>query len=86
MRMTTWNYRRMKISYELPAGKSEDQFAIHEVHYGDDGKPHSYTANPVVPQGVDLEDFRCDFKNFLQAARAEPSEVLTSASFPWYDG
>ena len=84
--MTTWNYRLMKISYRLPDGKREDRFAIHEVYYDDDGTPESYTENPVAPQGVDLEEFRRDFENFSKTALAEPSDVLTPESFPWYDG
>jgi hypothetical protein len=78
----TWNYRLMKISHTLPDGSSEDEFGIHEVYYGEDGSVRSYTEDPVMPLGVDLEEFRCDFENYSKAVNDGGSEVLTPEDFP----
>lgn len=38
-----WNYRM--IMFKTP---QESYYAIHEVHYGDDGKPVAYAENPAT--------------------------------------
>ncbi len=41
--MTHWNYRVIRFFVD-----ESPHYAIHEVFYGDDGKPSSYGENPAV--------------------------------------
>lgn len=45
----TWNYRVMA---------REDELAIYEVHYYDDGRIRGYSAAPAFPSGATVQDLR----------------------------
>lgn len=43
-----WNHRVMR-----HVDDGEEWFAIHEVHYDDDGTPHSWTEQPTSVSSTD---------------------------------
>lgn len=45
--MSNWDYRIVQHKRTSPEGKEETWYALHEVYYGDDGKPESMTDEPV---------------------------------------
>lgn len=49
--MSHWNYRVIRHK----ESDGSDFFAIHEVHYDDDGNPVSYTENGTAPGASTLE-------------------------------
>jgi hypothetical protein len=50
----TWNHRVLKTKDGVDGS---DWYAIHEVFY-EDGKPRSYTANPIDVSGESIDDIR----------------------------
>ena len=58
----TWNYRIVHKVY-----KDEDEYAIHEVYYDDDGAPKLVTTNPVSPWGNTYEEFIEDTAHYISA-------------------
>jgi hypothetical protein len=68
--MGHWNYRVLK--------HSDGTVAIHEVFYGDDGKPHSCSAEPTGFVGDSLEDLQSGFE---LARRGLAEGVLDYESF-----
>jgi len=51
--MFTWNHRVVK---KTLAGN--DFYAVHEVHYNDNGSIFAYTEEPVDISGESIEDLR----------------------------
>jgi hypothetical protein len=66
----TWNYRVMR---------KDEQFAIHEVFYADDGSVQGYSEEPVFPRAASLELLAEELKRYAQAVE-EP--VLPYATRP----
>lgn len=60
--MATWNHRVVK---SVEAG--DDLFAIHEVHYNDEGEIFGVTENPVVATGGNIEELRETLQRMLRA-------------------
>lgn len=49
--------------------RTEDDFyyAVHEVYYGSDNKPISFSNDPVFPWGEDVETFEIAMKKYNSA-------------------
>jgi len=65
-----WNHRVVKRTVSLPGGGTEAVFAIHEVYYGTGAKRnvgHSWTENPVHPQGETLDELKRELTMMYQA-------------------
>lgn len=75
--MTYWNHRVIKREI-----RGEVSFGIHEVYYGEDNVPHSYTTEPVEPYGDTLEELEKDLERFKLALK---KPVLTKEDFPFGD-
>ncbi len=56
--MSKWNYRVVQ---------RDDQFAIHEVFYANDGSVQSMTAGPVFPRAETLVDLREELERYRSA-------------------
>ncbi|HEX7708368.1 MAG TPA: hypothetical protein VF701_18040 [Thermoanaerobaculia bacterium] len=56
--MSNWNYRVVQ---------RDDEFAVHEVFYSDDGSVQGMTADPVFPRAETLEDLREEFERYRAA-------------------
>ena len=56
--MSHWNYRVML---------KDDQVAVHEVFYRDDGSIRSCTVDPVFPRAETIEDLVAEFEQYRQA-------------------
>tara|TARA_Y100000310_G_scaffold344092_1_gene455089 strand:- start:21288 stop:21533 length:246 start_codon:yes stop_codon:yes gene_type:complete len=52
--MSHWNYRAIRSIHEHPNGETEECFALHEVHYDDEGNIKSYSTEPTSFVGEDL--------------------------------
>jgi hypothetical protein len=74
----TWNHRVIKSIYDVVGQPDEISYAVHEVYYDEDGKPTSYTKEPVFPCGDTLEELQQEIERFAEAAR---NPVLTDADF-----
>ena len=68
----TWNYRIV-----ATVDGDETMYGIHEVYY-DDGKPVSYTTNPVPCVGDDLQEL---YRSFEQMRMAFGMPSLTEKDF-----
>ena len=71
--MSFWNHRLIKSV--TPEG---DWYAIHEVHYNDDGTPYAYTENPAVLCGNDAEEIKVTLERMKHAL---DNPALTDADF-----
>lgn len=60
--LSGWDYRVVKQTFD-----GEDVFAVHEVYYEDDGKPHMMSEDEVSPHGESLKEFKSDWKAYLDA-------------------
>lgn len=60
----------------LNAGKT---FEIHEVYYDRDGKPSSYTQNPIIPTGDSIPELMGDLTYMMEAFK---KPILTPQDFP----
>jgi hypothetical protein len=58
----SWNYRVMKDTYE-----GETFYEIHEVYYEGDGKVRNWTAEPVFPCGISVEELKEILKTMMEA-------------------
>jgi hypothetical protein len=56
--MSSWNYRVVQ---------RDDEFAIHEVFYADDGAVEGMTSDPVFPRGDTLDDLREEIEHYRAA-------------------
>lgn len=56
--MAHWNYRVMH---------KDDQVAVHEVFYRDDGSIRSWTVDPVFPRAETIEDLVAEFERYRRA-------------------
>jgi hypothetical protein len=58
----SWNYRVL-------AHKDDDDvmLMIHEVYYDENGKPNSYTVNPVPVRGEDLDALKFSLEKMNEA-------------------
>jgi len=55
----SWNYRIIRKTFKMPAGKNEDEFGIYEAYYDDDNdseKVTSLSIDPMAIHGTTLED------------------------------
>lgn len=68
--MGHWNYRVLR--------HVDGSFAVHEVHYGDDGKPHACTEEPTGFVGDSLDDLR---SALALAERGLREKILDYESF-----
>lgn len=68
--MSHWNYRALK--------HPDGTVAIHEVFYGEDGKPDSCSAEPTGFVGDSLEDLK---SNLELAKRGLVERVLDYENF-----
>lgn len=76
-----WNHRILAHEYEVPRYNKKVHFYVHEVHY-DNGKPDSYTLNPIVVSGETKGEIRrqirrmnkCWKKSILWAGPKWPQE------------
>lgn len=77
--MSVWNYR---VIFTPPERKNDPddpgRYAVHEVHYGDDGKPAAFTVNPVAADADTVEGLKWTVEEFI---RALALPVLTPADF-----
>lgn len=48
-----WNYRVIRSHYSDSNNDNISIYAIHEVYYGDDGSPDSWTMNAITLDGFD---------------------------------
>jgi hypothetical protein len=60
--MTLWNHRVVK---------QNELYTIREVFFEPGGAPHSWTAEPIHPQGETLEELKKEIERMLQAC-SEP--------------
>lgn len=58
--MGFWNYRVIL---------KDDEYAIHEVYYDDQGEPEACTVDPVGPVGDTLADLVKDMDHYLRALK-----------------
>lgn len=63
----SWNYRVIKHE-----DRGEVYYAVHEVYYKIDGKPHSWTKMPVFPIGASVEELRSIYADMLMRAFDRP--------------
>lgn len=56
--MGNWNYRVVQ---------RDDEFAIHEVFYSDDGSVSGMTAEPVFPRAETLDGLRGEIERYRSA-------------------
>ena len=61
-----WDYRIVKQTFD-----GEDIFAVHEVYYEDNGKPHMMSEDEVSAHGSNLKEFDKDWEAYL-AAKEKP--------------
>ena len=63
-----WNHRIMKRTdiYGCP------YYTIHEVYYGKDNQPDTWTEQPVYPVGNTIEELRDDLERMLEAFAKPP--------------
>ena len=58
--MSGWNYRIIK---------KDDYLFIHEVYYNRNGKPKSWTVNPISVGATDVTEMRRTFTLMRQALK-----------------
>lgn len=75
--MGHWNYR--VIRHQLSAGLGHVSYAIHEVHYDNQGNPIALTENPVKLVADSPTDLLADIELMREAARRP---TLDYSSFP----
>ncbi len=51
----SWNYRVVQ---------HDDEYAIHEVFYSDDGSVNGMTVDPVFPRAETLDDLREELERY----------------------
>lgn len=66
--MTKWNYRVIR-----SVGEDETLYSVHEVYYDDEGKPESWTCEPV---DLSAESVRALMKDVAWIIRGLTEEVL----------
>lgn len=71
--MSYWNYRVLRTRDDQT---DTDSYEIHEVYYGDDGRIQAWTANPVGPYGISLEELRTDIEYVMEATRKPVLKVV----------
>lgn len=54
--MTTWNYRMTRDRVPDGLGGQSDVFAIREVYYDADGKPTSWSKDPIAAGGETVQE------------------------------
>ena len=62
----TWNHRVLRQTHRL-GGEDHVGFGVHEVYYDDDGKPTSWTVEPVTVAGDTWKE-TCDFHAIMGRA------------------
>ncbi len=62
-----WNYRVIGDSAPTGGGDFEDVLTIHEVYYDSNDAPHSWSADPMWPQGESLDGLRAELNRMLEA-------------------
>lgn len=67
----TWNYRVMTMN-------NGATYTIHEVYYDEEGKPRSYTVDPIDPCGESLKDLKTEL-SWMRKALSKP--ILTPDDF-----
>lgn len=58
--LMSWNYRVMT----QDGGAT---YGIHEVYYNSKGEHHSWSSEPITPQGDDQTDLKSDLEHMLLA-------------------
>lgn len=58
----TWDYR---VVHKIENG--DEEFAIWEIYYGDDGKPNGYVHGERSPSGETYDEARSDAALMLEA-------------------
>jgi len=58
----SWNYRVIQRKFE-----HEDTFAIYEVYYDKNGKPHDAAEHPSYPQGDSMQELNKYLKKYISA-------------------
>jgi hypothetical protein len=76
--MTHWNYRVIRFGINSSYSEDEAHFAIHEVHYNDDGTPRAYAEFAARMIWNDGEN-GLDVLDMMREAFAKP--VLTEEDF-----
>ena len=62
-REMTWNYRIFKKEGET--AWDDDEYAIHEVFYDEDGHIYGYSERTISPFGTTVEELQGDLENML---------------------
>lgn len=62
-----WNYRVVRTLIPTSSPFMEEDYAIHEVYYNDDGSIWGMTEQPVPIHGENLEDLRVGLEYMMQA-------------------
>jgi hypothetical protein len=62
----------------MTPGGAESYYAIHEVYYDENGRPHSVTNDPVPAFGETVDELRTSY-DMMREAFEQP--VLDYASF-----
>ncbi len=62
----SWNYRIVRHKWQLKDMTGYD-YSIRDVYYDEDGKPHSWGAEPQTPIGETKADLIADLACFQEA-------------------
>jgi hypothetical protein len=63
--MKHWNYRVMAFT----DSEGTTSYMVHEVYYGEDGRPEAYTEEGCRPYGESIEELRSDVEHMLEALK-----------------
>lgn len=70
----SWNHRILARKH-----KGEVYYQIHEVYYDDNGKPNSYTANPITISSDDIEGIKWQLEHI---SKCLDKPILSLEDFP----
>lgn len=62
-----WNYRVVRTLHPAWENTVEEQYAIHEVYYNDNGSIWGMTEQAMSPTGTNVEELRVDLE-YMQKA------------------
>jgi hypothetical protein len=65
----SWNLRVIK-------NNETGWFGIYEVYYDQDGKPSSWTEEPVCPAGEDYDELLSDIDHFNAAMKKPALQIV----------